>query len=43
MAETGHAKNVENLQKAIGFATGWGASYAEGRETRGETPLLTEN
>jgi hypothetical protein len=28
MAETGHVKNVENLQKAIGFATGWGANYA---------------
>jgi hypothetical protein len=28
MAETGHVKNVENLQKAVNFATGWGANYA---------------
>lgn len=28
MAETGHVKNVENLGKAIDFASGWGANYA---------------
>ena len=27
MAETGHIKNVENLQKAVNFAAGWGAAY----------------
>ena len=27
MSETGHIKNVENLQKAVNFAAGWGGSY----------------
>jgi hypothetical protein len=28
MAETGHAKNVENWQKMIAACTGFGAGYA---------------
>lgn len=27
MPETGHIKNVENLQKAVNFAAGWGGNY----------------
>jgi hypothetical protein len=27
MAETGHAKNIENLKKARDFAAGWGSKY----------------
>lgn len=27
MAESGHKKNVENLQTAVNFAAGWGATY----------------
>src|ERR1700752_4420925 len=28
MAESGHAKNLENLKKARDFAASWGAAYA---------------
>jgi hypothetical protein len=35
MAETGHAKNIENLKKARDFAASWGSKYAP------TNPILT--